>query len=150
MMILFSGSVSHNTTFGLGILDDATPDACRMTDAEFELYLYRDVRPSDLAAVKAAEKRAAARTKSGAPSAADVAWDLGYRLGRDGIDAAPYQATHAEVLAFKAGHERGLTAYQDDQRAEVEALIACWEADHGHGIHEAERAHAGSVVGHDA
>ena len=80
------------------------------------------------------------------PSASDHAWELGYSLGRDGVAAASLHHTHAETMAFLAGHDRGLDAYHDDRRDEVEAVIAAWETDHD--VEECELAYAGSAVGH--
>lgn len=126
-------------TFGVGVLDDepvtstatADVDVCKLTDAEFEVHLYGDLEAHNpkLAnevreAERAATKRHEARSNV-SPSTLDSAYDLGYRLGRDGIEANPSIVYNPrERRAFADGHSQGLDEYHRDEIAATEAFCA--------------------------
>jgi hypothetical protein len=81
------------------------------------------------------------RRRASVPSPIDQAWDLGWKLGRDGREAGPSaRMTDDEAAAFIAGWDQGAALYRDEELAAAEAYCRMLDqsADPLDDIHDGE------------
>lgn len=92
------------------------------------------------------------------PTEADRAWNLGYELGRDGIDAVCDLTDPELIAAWSAGYAAGkaesdaafdawVAAMEDDAAREIFGNLMGL-ADLVRHVHDAEMAECGSQIGH--
>ncbi len=68
-----------------------------------------------------------ARPKTGEPTAADVAWNDGYCLGREGVAARPCFGFEDErFVSWHAGYDQGLAEYEEELADREDARECDW------------------------
>lgn len=96
-----------------------------------------DVHPDEAPAPTPATPR----RRASVPSPIDQAWNLGWKLGRDGREAGPSaRMTDDEAAAFISGWDQGAALYRDEELAAAEAYCRMLDqsADPLDDIHDGE------------